>query len=330
MARRNTKVKGPLAAEKLPPYGSPIAGNLPRKQERMKVESLAASHSKATRVTVGSGPTNQLGSNRPNVLNESLAPIVPDGISALSRPSQLKNIQITSSSRSSSDKGAVNRSRSSKNASQSRNRKATTDESKSKDDDERERFFLLAIVGILLLGGFFLMVTSNHEAGQSLRVLSKAEEAQRIEFHKQLTGATLNRQRIGVEYDNYMSAPALPLTAQKIKQPTGLEGIPLQMERNTRDRSDEHPIPVDPDYADARVQYSLQEEQDASEWQARAQKEYVNDFVANAAKAGYKVQVNKNLDVQVSRMPNALPSQGGMASPPDKQSTGPSAASGIR
>jgi hypothetical protein len=78
-----------------------------------------------------------------------------------------------------------------------------------------------------------------------------------------------------------------------------MAGLPLKPEAHHRETSRERMEPMDPDSPDARVQYQLQEQQALNDWERNAQKQYIDEFVANAAREGYRVQVDRNGGVKV-------------------------------
>jgi hypothetical protein len=170
----------------------------------------------------------------------------------------------------------------------------------------------LAVVLFLIIG-FGVQQRFFSSGARSPSPVSDAALQQisdRVSFHKNEIGRRLNRERINVEYENQKTAP--PIQAEtKSAAPDMMSGLPLSPEKQssyTRDRLE----PADPDFADTRIEYTLREQQGVNEWDASARKEYVDDFVANAAKAGYKVRVEKDGKVKVV---GRLPTSAGQAGP---------------
>ena len=147
--------------------------------------------------------------------------------------------------------------------------------------------------------------TAHVPSVQVSRSMTDAELNERVELHRNLTGWKLNRERASVETTNQLSAPALPADIVKVRPPDIMSGVPLQAESNSR--RDEKIVPVNPDYPDARVMYSLQEEQDKNEWDRRVQAQYVKEFIANAERAGYKLKVNSDGQITIISYPKNPP-----------------------
>lgn len=142
-----------------------------------------------------------------------------------------------------------------------------------------------------------------------------SELSKRVDYHRNEIGVRLNRERIGVEYENFKSAPPLETNGPlAVGRPDMMNGLPMKDEGYHRPSSRDRKLPLNQQFPDAHVQYSLQEEQALQEQERRQQKAYIEEFIANAERAGYRVQVDKNGQVKVlgrtpsssrARMPNS-------------------------
>jgi hypothetical protein len=168
------------------------------------------------------------------------------------------------------------------------------------------RFRNLALAALILLIGYALLTEDGQQRFRSVFNLepfskySKEEVMEIVDFHRFQTGTRLNRERVKVQFENALTAPPLEATDRKVPMPDQvMKGLPLQGETHHRQSSRDRLVPVDPDYPDARAMYSLQEEKDARDFERLAYRQYVREFIANAAKAGYKVEVDPHGEVRV-------------------------------
>lgn len=129
---------------------------------------------------------------------------------------------------------------------------------------------------------------------------------ERVEFHREELGRRLNRERLNVQYQNTVSAPGLPEHLKKTSDSEMLRGLPLSGEQFNRERSRDRSDAANPNYADTTIESSLQEQQRVNEFEKAEQKQYIDEFIANAARAGYKVKVDQQGNaVVVGRYPSA-------------------------
>lgn len=175
---------------------------------------------------------------------------------------------------------------------------------------------LLLSVAVVIV---FVAITAREEGRKKQATVSvvptqddiRHKMSERIEFHRQMTGVKLNQQRINVQFENARTAPSIPHESslpRKSYDPV-MAGLPLESEPHHRIEALKEP--VNPDYADARVQYALEEEHAAAAWEREAQSQYVREFVRNAAAAGYKVQVdNKGRVIKVEVLERTPSSRG--------------------
>ena len=153
---------------------------------------------------------------------------------------------------------------------------------------------LILIVGALGLIGYIALAPTS-KTPNATKKMSDADLSERVEFHRKTTGWRLNNERIEAQIENHFQAPSLPAGAQKVKPADMMAGLPLQGEATGMEGlRDKKSLPVNPTYADAKIMYGLQEEQDRIETEARAQKLYLQEFVDNAAADGYDVTVDKD------------------------------------
>jgi hypothetical protein len=151
--------------------------------------------------------------------------------------------------------------------------------------------------------------------GQRARPTVVSEKfKQSVDFYRQSTGVKMNRERMQQALENNRTAPALMGTEQAPPKDNSMEGVPLVPEGYSRRSARDRAAHVNPDNPDTHVMATLQEEQDAREWERRADQQYVQDFVNNAAAAGYRVKLDKNLNViKIERAPTGYQ---GYAPPP--------------
>lgn len=180
-------------------------------------------------------------------------------------------------------------------------------------DRERDRqvawwFGPLLILATILLFGFGWFHVQrpkgiNHRSG-TLGIAAQKSDGdkdssvkQQVEYYKRQLGQRLNRDRIAVEIDNQLAAPQLRGGEAIVSHKPHINGVPLMPEgyqpKSSRDRTE----PVSIDHPDARIQYSLQEEQDRDEFQKKADKAYIKEFIDNARDEGFEVKLDSNLNV---------------------------------
>lgn len=190
-------------------------------------------------------------------------------------------------------------------------------------------------LGIALLFVMMLLLAFMLRGGgtrQHLRA-DDPEFRSRVEFYKRQTGTQLNRERIDVEFENMKAAPAITreMNSGVTRDPSfdrEISGLPLAEEPHHRRSSRDRLVPLNPDLPDARIQYILQDEQDAAEWEQKARKEFVDDFVHNATAAGYRVKIDKNLNViDARRLPDSTGRPRPMSTSTSSSSGEPSGAS---
>ncbi len=149
----------------------------------------------------------------------------------------------------------------------------------------------------------------------------RQEFRERVERHRLLTGAKINRERIDVEIRNEQLAPRLPEGARPTPQterpfgasnaaPQGVSyGLSLEGEQHHRKSSRDRLESLNPNYPDARILMTLQDEQEGIVWEKKAQQLYIKEFLANAAKQGVKLRVDKDGNVTIDER-NSSPSDG--------------------
>ena len=158
---------------------------------------------------------------------------------------------------------------------------------------------LFALFSILLMTAVALTprirATFMSAAPGANAKLDRDNLEQFVNFHRHQVGGKLNRDRLGVEIENEMTAPPLGRDVKRVPAPNMLNGLPLAGETFSPsvESPDARREQMNPDFPDARTAYNLQEQQDEAEWERRAQKQYVDEFVANAQRAGYKVKIDK-------------------------------------
>ncbi len=183
-----------------------------------------------------------------------------------------------------------------------------------------------AILLILLFGFIGYGIGEWRNSGASSGVtedkadLKTAEQAlqERVQFHRSLTGTKLNRDRIQVEVENALTAPVPTSNTYAAPPRDMMAGVPLVAETLPNPSYRDRLKAANPDLADARIMYTLQEQQAANDWEEEARQQYIQEFITNAAKAGYKVKVDENGIVTVlgrihPAEANRLPSTSGAA-----------------
>ena len=193
--------------------------------------------------------------------------------------------------------------------------------------NRRWRVALIVLaIGALFYGTHELLQPAKPVMSEpSQAALREAEQTlrDRVSFHRNLTGGKVNRERIKVEVQNQATAPALPNMAKPVRPPDMMNGLPMVAEQSHRRSSRDRLEAPNPDFADTRIMHTLQEQQAANDWEDKARQQYVEEFIANAARAGYKVKVDRNGVVTVigrspgsennGAPPRTLPSMPGMA-----------------
>lgn len=154
---------------------------------------------------------------------------------------------------------------------------------------------LLFVIGIAI-GAIFFSPSVRHTLFPPTpsSLVTEDERAQwdeDVQFHLTKTGTKLNRERVKTQYENDLTAPAVGYEIKKEKEPDMMKGLPLASEEPPRVDSRRRAESVNPNYPDARTQYALEEERHIREWDSRANKAYTEEFIANAARAGYAVKI---------------------------------------
>jgi hypothetical protein len=139
----------------------------------------------------------------------------------------------------------------------------------------------------------------SHAAEQAARAseqaaLSTKKLQDRVNYHREEIGRKLNRERIKVEFENGQAAPIGTRGPKQPSAPDMMLGIPFVSQRPSPPLGPDKPEVANPDESENRVQYTLAEQQAATDWENTARKQYIDDFIANAAKAGYKIKVEPN------------------------------------
>jgi hypothetical protein len=197
--------------------------------------------------------------------------------------------------------------------------KAKTRRREHEKNDEALPLLLIIVPVVLALGlfswrGSFNIKSVDESGGSSVddsagvagadqSRLAPAALANRVEVYRQTMGQHLNRERVHVEYENALTAPNVPLNAQKVSEPDPMLGLPLHPEGHHRGSSrDQHEV-ANGNYAEVRVQDILREQIQNTEQEREARQRYIDEFVANAARAGYRVKIDKNGNVTVNGQP---------------------------
>ena len=148
-------------------------------------------------------------------------------------------------------------------------------------------------IGALLFSPAFHSLTSPKTKIDSSGFAERVKWEESVQFHREHEGTKLNRERVQAEYDNISSSPAVGFSP-KVKAPDMMKGLPLAGEDPTvRAASHDRIEPANQNYADVRTQTTLDDERRTQEWDQAAGVEYQKEFIANAARAGYTVKIDK-------------------------------------
>ncbi len=178
-----------------------------------------------------------------------------------------------------------------------------------RDDDDKTDWWLgpvLILAALLMLGLGWMHIersgTIANPVGHTTSTLEsvRRETQAKIDFYRKQLGHRLNQDRVTVEITNSRSAPPIDVGAAKQIDRSMMNGVPLMQENYVdqnygRGARDTQPVPVD--RPDARIQYSLQEEQHRNEFDRRVQKDQIAEFVENARRDGVKVVLDADLNV---------------------------------
>ncbi|MES2963908.1 MAG: hypothetical protein V4760_08455 [Bdellovibrionota bacterium] len=132
----------------------------------------------------------------------------------------------------------------------------------------------------------------------------EAEHARRAEMHRKMTGWKMNRERVDVQIGNHFAAPAIPYDAVKKKAPDIMVGVPIEGEGHPRSYEASKTKQVSPEFTDTAIAYRLRDEQTAQQADQIIEKQFVDDFIANARREGYELQVKKDGTVVIKRAPS--------------------------
>lgn len=147
--------------------------------------------------------------------------------------------------------------------------------------------------------------TDSASSGSAKESLKYQEWKKKVEFYRQQTGIRLNQQRLKVEQDNFKALPLGPSVAPQGQPDRVLNHLPLQGERIHS--ADQRPRPSSIVHPDQKIEDLLHEKQQINEYNRQMEKAYVDEFVRNAAKEGYKVKVHSDGTVEVLKAPSQNP-----------------------
>jgi len=200
-------------------------------------------------------------------------------------------------------------------------RKKSVGHQERKKEDSFKRssliYLLTPAVALYLWFGVIGSTTKKSEKGPSDHMVNESEVKslrERVEYYRKTVGRQINRERIGTEYANQTSAPRKLSTMRKANEPDMLNGVPLVVEKHHRVSSRDRSELANPDFSDNRVAYGLREQEQLNDFDKKAQRQYVEEFISNAAKAGYRVRVDKKGNVQVLGRGPATGSPGSLGS----------------
>ena len=176
----------------------------------------------------------------------------------------------------------------------------------------KERRRLLGII-------YFLIFAFTLLGFREIQRWSKPDEgaattaflASRVKHFKQETGLKLNRERTAVEFENYKSAPEIDPSATKEVDADPMEGLPLAGEEHHRKSSRDRAEEANLNFAENRIRQNLKEQDYANQIETQERQQYIEQFVANAARDGLKVDVDENGQVKVTGRRRPSGSSGG-------------------
>lgn len=137
---------------------------------------------------------------------------------------------------------------------------------------------------------------------------------ERANRFRQDVGWKLNRERMEVEIQNRLQAPSIkegsiaPFgvnSGVNANEHRMMDGLPLIGEAHLRANHRDRSVEVRESDMDARIQAHLFQQQQEREWERQAQKKYIEEFVSNAKRDGYDVQIDNNGNVIMK--PNRQP-----------------------
>jgi hypothetical protein len=149
-------------------------------------------------------------------------------------------------------------------------------------------------IGAILFSPSFRRVIFSTDTSQTITEAERAKWDEDVQFHMTKTGTQLNRERVKTQFENDLTAPDVGYTLKKVKEPDMMKGLPLASEEPPRVDSRRRAESVNPNYPDARTQYALDEERNIRDFESRANKAYTEEFIANAARAGYAVKIGSD------------------------------------
>jgi hypothetical protein len=174
-------------------------------------------------------------------------------------------------------------------------------------------FLLIPAIGLTT----FVLLSPNGEITdlkpheRQLAGYEKPEFRESVDFYRKSTGWKMNRERIATDLENRVGAPAVAGSTMPLAKPDIMKGLPLDGEKNPR-QFDEQAEHVKPTYPDADVALQLQREQQAIAFDKAARKQFIQELKANAAQAGYEVQVDSDgnaLFKRIGRKPSSRPNK---------------------
>ncbi len=156
-------------------------------------------------------------------------------------------------------------------------------------------FLLIPAIGLttFVLLGPDETLPSRKTGEQQTAEYERPEFRESVDFHRKTTGWKLNRERIGIDLDNRVTAPAITANGKSLPKPDIMMGLPLQGEKNHMRQDDIIRQPSE-SYPDVNIANQIRKEQEAIAFDQAARNEFIRELEENAARAGYDVQIDQD------------------------------------
>jgi hypothetical protein len=169
--------------------------------------------------------------------------------------------------------------------------------------------FVMIIFAIVLHGPKKLPRNNQDLASQSPNAPLSDE---RVEYYKRQIGDRLNSQRLGAQHAN-LGSKSLPQEKYRSKRDPVLDGVPLAGEK--------HPVaemekpPQEKPSVEGEIESFVAFERNLRDWEEKARKQYIAEFMARAEAMGYRVQIDRNYNVLYEYVGDRVPQSSSLIVP---------------
>lgn len=181
---------------------------------------------------------------------------------------------------------------------------------KNRRKNQLARMRLVVVIGLALVGLSLLISKPSSKSGSGHEVLSSVSTKSNpnldaVNFHLQQMNRSRELRQGWMDSENQELAPSLEgseeLEPEDLKKPTLSYGLDFKQEESAEDVfndiTESTSTPSGVPTPDERIRSRVNQKHWEAEYDKALNKAYVDEFVNKAKEQGYRVRVNKNLDV---------------------------------